>query len=300
MEKFGKMWDAFISHAVEDQEGFVRNLSAMLTRLGLSIWYAETALQVGDSLSASIDRGLSHSRYGIVVISPYFIAKQWTNWELAGLVNRQNSEEQNVILPIWHGVTKKHVTNFSPSLVDLIALNTATEQADEIAFKLLHRIRPDIYGKHERSQLEKLASGEAMKELQDEIEQTREELETAKEQLAEYRCPYCNAPLSSRVDAPLDENERDWDVVEHFECGYSRFGGQIQSPCPADPRFPRFEDYDLRFSELKSDPLWKWSCVPVGKTRMARLLSLTQGLGRTQDEAAARVKESYDFYSKRR
>ena len=234
-----------------------------------------------------------------MVISPHFIAKQWTNWELAGLVNRQNSEEQNVILPIWHGVTKKDVIDFSPPLVDLFALNTATEQADEIAFTLLHRISPDIYGKHERAQLEKLASGEGMTELQTQIEQTREELEAAKKELAEYRCPYCGAPLGSRVDAPLDENQRDWDVVEHFACGYSHLGGQVQTPCPADPKFPRFEDYDLRFSELKTDPLWKWSCAALGKTRMARLLSLTHGLGRTQEEAAAQVKESYDRSAKR-
>ncbi len=173
MKKQEKKWDAFISHAVEDQNSFVRNLVAMLTRLGLSIWYAETALQVGDSLSTSINKGLAHSRYGIVVISPHFMAKRWTNWELAGLVNRQNSQEQNVILPIWHGVKKNDVINFSPPLVDLMALNTTTEQADEIAFKLLHKIRPDIYSKHERAQLERLASGEAMRDLQAQIEQVR-------------------------------------------------------------------------------------------------------------------------------
>jgi TIR domain len=294
-----KQWDAFVSYALEDQESFVRNLAAMLTRLGLSIWYAETALRVGDSLSASISKGLAESRYGIVVISPHFVAKKWTNWELAGLVNRQNSEEQNVILPIWHGVAKKEVIDFSPPLVDLFALNTTTEQANEIAFKLLHRIRPDIYGKYERAQLEKLANGEAMNDLQVQIEQVREELEAAKEDLAQYRCPYCEAPLSSRGDAPLDEEEKHWDVVEHFECGYSHFGGRVQSPCPADPKFPRFEEYDLRFSELKTDPFWKWSCVAFAKTQMATLLSLVHGLGQTQEEAAAQVRGSYDRYTRR-
>jgi len=256
------------------------------------------SLQVGDSLSASINKGLADSRYGIVVISPHFIAKRWTNWELAGLVNRQNSEEQSVILPIWHGVTKEGVIAFSPPLVDLIALNTATNEADEIALQLLHRIRPDIYNSTERAQLEKLASGEAIRDLQAQIEQAREELQFAKEDLAEYRCPYCRAPLSSRVDAPLDENERDWDVVEYFACGYSHFGGQVQSPCPADPKFPRFEDYDLQFTELKTDSLWKWSCIALGKTRMARLLTLANGLGRRKEEAAAHVKESYNRYAK--
>jgi hypothetical protein len=299
MDRPEKQWDAFISHAVEDQESFVRNLATLLTRLRLKVWYAETVLQVGDGLSTSINKGLANSNYGIVIISPYFIAKKWPNWELAGLVNRQNSEEQNVILPIWHRVTKQDVMNFSPPLGDLFALNTATEEADEIALKLLHRIRPDIYNSTERAQLEKLASGEAMRDLQAEIERVREELEAAKEDLAEYRCPYCSAPISSRVDAPIDEEQRDWGTVEHFMCGYSHFDGQAQSPCPCDPKFPRFEDYELCFMELTTDPLWKWSCVAFGKTRMAKLLSLTNGLGKTQEEAAARVKESYDHYAKK-
>ena len=139
-----------------------------------------------------------------------------------------------------------------------------------------------------------------MSDLQSQIEQTREELEATRKEIVEYRCPCCGAPLSSRVDAPLDENERDWDIVEHFECGYSHFGGQIQSPCPSDPKFPHFEDYDLQFSEQRTDPLWKWVCFALGKTSMARLLSLSNGMGRTREEAAAQVKESYDRYARRK
>lgn len=298
MAKQQKKWDAFISYAIEDQASFVRDLAAMLSRLGLAIWYAETALQIGDSLTDSINRGLAGSRYGIAVVSRNFISKPWPKWELAGLVNRQNHEEQNVILPIWHGVTKDDVLNFSPPLADLWALNTETDQAEEIALKLLRRIDPDLYAKHPRAQLEKLASGEAMRELQTQIDQVRQELEAAEEDLAEYRCPYCGAPLSSRNEAPLDDTERDWDTVQHFACGYSEFGGQVQTPCPSDPKFPRFEDYDLQFRERKTDPLWKWRCIASGKTPMARLLSLTQGLGRTQTEAEKRVRESYDNHVK--
>ena len=87
MDRQAKKWDVFISHAIEDQATFVRDLATMLTRLGLSIWYSETSPQVGDSLSASIDSGLAESSYGVVVISPYFIAKKWTTWELKGLVS---------------------------------------------------------------------------------------------------------------------------------------------------------------------------------------------------------------------
>ena len=43
-------WDAFISHASEDKETFVRGLAQGLSSEGLRIWYDEITLSVGDSL----------------------------------------------------------------------------------------------------------------------------------------------------------------------------------------------------------------------------------------------------------
>jgi hypothetical protein len=86
MPETAKKWDVFISHAVEGQENFVRKLAATLTSLGVSVWYAETALRVGQSLSLSIDKGIAQSRFGIVVISQHFMKKHWPEYELRGLV----------------------------------------------------------------------------------------------------------------------------------------------------------------------------------------------------------------------
>ena len=58
----------FISHASEDKDSFVRPLATELSRLGLRVWYDEFSLQLGDSLSASIDGGLAESDAGLVVI----------------------------------------------------------------------------------------------------------------------------------------------------------------------------------------------------------------------------------------
>jgi len=295
-KKSDKEWDVFISHAIEDQEGFVRYLAALLTRLGLRVWYAETALRVGQSLARSIDIGIAQSHFGIVVISPHFIAKKWPEYELRGLIARE-IDEGNVILPIWHGVTKADVIAFSPSLADKFALNTAQDEASEIALKLLREIRPDIYQKQERAQLEKLASGEATQELQKQIEDTRSELEQAQEELAQFQCPYCKAELTNRNQAPLDPEEKHWDTIESYVCGYQVFGGEVQHPCPSDPLFPRWEDFELHYREM-TDNHWKWSCLAIGKTPMARKLHLPCGLGLTKEEAAAYIKERYDFYIK--
>src|SRR2546425_6532280 len=110
-----KTWDIFVCHASEDKDSFVRPLAEALACLGLHVWYDEFSLKVGDSLSASIDKGLAGSAFGIVVLSPAFIGKPWPEHELRGLVTR-DVHEGNVILPIWHGVTLEDVVRFSPPL----------------------------------------------------------------------------------------------------------------------------------------------------------------------------------------
>ncbi|MCV5824275.1 toll/interleukin-1 receptor domain-containing protein, partial [Escherichia coli] len=82
-------------------------------------------LRIGDSLRQKIDKGLANSRVGLVVLSPAFISKGWTNYELDGIITRAISGEQ-ILLPIWHNITKQEVIDFSPSLADKVARSTAT------------------------------------------------------------------------------------------------------------------------------------------------------------------------------
>lgn len=119
----GKRWDAFISHASEDKQEFVDPLAEALSRSGLSIWYDKTALHVGDSLRRAIDDGLANSRFGIVVLSHNFFAKQWPQQELDGLFARQ-VEGLKVILPVWHRIDAEEVRRYSPMLAGLFGANS--------------------------------------------------------------------------------------------------------------------------------------------------------------------------------
>jgi phosphoribosylaminoimidazole carboxylase (NCAIR synthetase) len=58
--------------------------------------------------------------------------KGWTNYELDGIVTRSVTGEQ-VMLPIWHEVTKSEVLAYSPSIADKVARSTATHTVEEIA-----------------------------------------------------------------------------------------------------------------------------------------------------------------------
>ncbi len=133
-------YDVFISHASEDKDEVVRPLAESLREAGLSVWYDEFRLKIGSSLRQSIDGGLARSRFGIVVLSPSFLSKGWTNYELDGIISRSVSGDQ-VILPIWHQLTKKEVIDFSPSLADKVARNTASYTVQEIAEEIAEVIQ---------------------------------------------------------------------------------------------------------------------------------------------------------------
>jgi len=138
---------------------------------------------------------------------------------------------QSRILPVWHEVGQAEVTDFSPTLADKLAVRTADTTAIDIALQILNVIRPDLYEKHPRAELVKRANGEALGELQ-------EELVALREQLSEFQCPFCKAQLTSSIDAPLDVEEKHWDVVKTFECGYREFGGEKASFVPSRPGVP--------------------------------------------------------------
>ncbi len=125
-------YDVFISHASEDKDAVVRPLANALVEHGLKVWYDEFELKIGDSLRRKIDKGLANSRFGVVVLSRNFIRKGWTNYELDGIITQAVSGEQ-VMLRIWHNVTKQEIVDFSPSLADKLARNTSSSTIEEIA-----------------------------------------------------------------------------------------------------------------------------------------------------------------------
>jgi hypothetical protein len=274
-------WDAFVSHTWEDKNTFVRPMVEALARLGISLWYDEISLKLGDSLSGSIDRGIAKSRNGIVVVSPAFLRKSWPEAELHALMTRR-IEAKLKLLPIWHNVSKKEVAAFSPLLADLVALRTADLTSQEVALALMAEIRPDLYEAKGRPQLMKLATGEAFEELQ-------MELAALRERVSDIICPTCGAPVVERILSSdySDPNQID---VETFECGYVR-GSYYPQACPHDPAFPEFSDYELLCKEVSPG---QWFCRAVPKTLRAELHYLGAAEGSSEDEARTRLIENYN------
>ena len=133
-------YDVFISHATEDKEGVVRPLADCLVAQGLRVWYDDFELKIGDSLRQKIDHGLASSKFGVVVISPSFFGKNWTRYELDGLVTLAMTGDQ-VIVPVWHKISKQEVINQSPTLADKVARSTSEFTVEEIAQEIASVIK---------------------------------------------------------------------------------------------------------------------------------------------------------------
>ena len=178
--------------------------------------------------------------------------------------------------------------DFSPPLADTLAIPTEDMSAEDVALRLLKIVRPDIYNEHPRSELEKMLNGEALRDLQDELEYVRDEL-------AQYQCPYCEAPLSSRHDVEIDAEIGVEVTVETFACGYTSGDGGLERFCPSDPRFPKFEEFDLEVRESDG----QWRCYARPKTKNAQHLSLLRGVAWSEQEAKDEVFRRYEKAAKK-
>jgi hypothetical protein len=135
-----KPYDIFISYATEDEE-FVESLERSLRFLGFKTWFAPLILQVGDKLLDSINAGLIASEFGLVVISPSYISKAWTSYEM-DVLHRQHIEKEKRLFPLWHGIGKEEIDQWNPGLSGIFALKSS-EGVSSIADKIAKVISKD-------------------------------------------------------------------------------------------------------------------------------------------------------------
>jgi TIR domain len=93
----------------------------------------------------SVDRGLSSSRYAIVVLSEQFFKKEWPKRELAGLTTLELQYKARFVLPIWYRISKETVATISPPLADKLAIVSDGSDVDTVAKRLV-----DIIGAQQK------------------------------------------------------------------------------------------------------------------------------------------------------
>src|SRR6266545_629542 len=110
---------AFISYDSRDRD-VAQSVAIGLQRLMCPVWYDEFSLKVGDNLRDSIEKGLKECKKCVLILSPNFFSNRgWTKKEFDSVFTREILEEKQLVLPVWHGVGKQEVYEYSPSLLNV-------------------------------------------------------------------------------------------------------------------------------------------------------------------------------------
>ncbi|WP_420212586.1 toll/interleukin-1 receptor domain-containing protein [Burkholderia aenigmatica] len=124
---------AFVSHDSRDKESIARPIALNLQRKMCPVWYDEFSLKLGENLRQSIEKGLKECQKCVLILSPHFFANTgWGKREFDSIFTREILEEKGLVLPIWCGVTKKEVYDYSPSLLNVKGVDWNALGEDEV------------------------------------------------------------------------------------------------------------------------------------------------------------------------
>lgn len=126
--------DLFLCHAWDDRRGAATELHDLLEARGVSVWFSEKDILLGQPFMREIDRGLAKSRVGLVLITPSFLKRI----ENRGVSDIELSEllARSYLIPVVHGITWTEVRKVSPLLASRDGLDTAEDSMADIAVKV--------------------------------------------------------------------------------------------------------------------------------------------------------------------
>ena len=131
--------DTFICHASEDKEAIARPIHEELENVGIYAWLDESEIRLGQSIRQKIDEGLASCRSATVILSRPFFSKNWTQYEMDGIVGRQMQGEI-LFFPIQHGITIEEIRGYSPSLAGLSLWNSSDHSPASIASEIASQL----------------------------------------------------------------------------------------------------------------------------------------------------------------
>ncbi len=143
-DKIDNRFDVFISHANKDKIDYVEDLKDEIKNLGVNVFYDKEAIDWGDNWKQVILNGIEKSRFAIIVISNNFFGREWTNKELKMFLEKQNKNEQKIILPILYNVTPEEVFKMYPELEEIQFIKAIDFDFKDIAIKFSKELIKDL------------------------------------------------------------------------------------------------------------------------------------------------------------
>lgn len=130
--------DVFLCHAWDDRRGAATELHDLLKAEGMSVWFSERDILLGQPFLREIDRGLAKSRTGLVLVTPALLkrvdSRGVSDMELSALLAR------DLLIPVVHKMTYDDLRMVSPLLGSRNGLDTADDSMAVIAAKIAEMV----------------------------------------------------------------------------------------------------------------------------------------------------------------
>ncbi|MCD9197801.1 toll/interleukin-1 receptor domain-containing protein [Aeromicrobium wangtongii] len=127
-------YDLFLCHAWDDRRETATELHDLLEAEGVSVWFSEKDILLGQPFMREIDKGLAKTRIGLVLITPAFLKRI----DSGGVSEKELSEllSRDLLIPVAHGVTYDEIRTVSPLLGSRNGLSTEEDSIENIAKKI--------------------------------------------------------------------------------------------------------------------------------------------------------------------
>lgn len=129
-----EFYDLFLCHAWDDRREAADELHGLLEAEGVSVWFSEKDIILGQPFMREIDKGLAKTRIGLVLITPAFLKRI----ESGGVSEKELSEllARDLLIPVAHGVTYDEIRAVSPLLGSRNGMSTDDDSMENIAKKV--------------------------------------------------------------------------------------------------------------------------------------------------------------------
>jgi len=116
--------DVFLSYN-RAQKDWTRDLAIRLRHAEFKVWFDEWSLRGGEVGSIGMERGLQESRHVVLVLSPEFMASEWTDYETQIALLLSPANRNRKLIPILHTkcdvpprISRINWIDFSDALAD--------------------------------------------------------------------------------------------------------------------------------------------------------------------------------------
>jgi hypothetical protein len=126
--------DVFLCHAWDDRQGVAKELYDLLVARGVSVWFSESDIGLGEPFLRAVDKGLAKSRIGVALVTPALLKRL----PAAGVADKELSVllARDQLVPVVHNTTYEALREVSPMLASRNGLDTAEEPMADVAAKL--------------------------------------------------------------------------------------------------------------------------------------------------------------------